>query len=50
MPIIGHQGLPHHVSGHHQVLEDFQRDAHDLPVTKVQRICGVGRTTGRKQN
>lgn len=43
LTVIGHQGLAHHVRRHHQVLQDLERHADDLPVPEVQGIYTEGK-------
>ena len=34
---VGHQSLTHGIVAHNQCLQYFQRDGHDLRITRVQR-------------
>lgn len=40
LSVVRHQRLPHHVSGHHQVLQHLQGGADHLPVPGVQGVWG----------
>ena len=42
LSVVGDHGLSHHLSRHHQMLEDLQCGADDSGVPGVEGICRVG--------
>lgn len=38
LPVEGHQRRSDQIRGHHQLLDDPQRDTHDLDVACIERI------------